>query len=104
MKFVVVAHHPNEANVSLAGAAASLGLPASVLPPRDSLRNLEPGEALLAVSHPDCVEARRSEMARHPLGDHLVVLDDEHLRHGCHYRVRAVGDGSTAGEGVVKGW
>ena len=48
MKFVVVAHHPSETNVALAGAAASLGLPASVLPPRDSLRNLEPGDVALA--------------------------------------------------------
>ena len=47
MKFVVVAHKPSETNVSLAGAAASLGLPASVLPPRDSLRNLEPGDVAL---------------------------------------------------------
>jgi len=47
MKFVVVAHHPSETNVALAGAAASLGLPASVLPPRDSLRNLEPGDVAL---------------------------------------------------------
>jgi RimK family alpha-L-glutamate ligase len=47
MKFVVVAHQPSETNVALAGAAASLGLPASVLPPRDSLRNLEPGDVAL---------------------------------------------------------
>jgi len=47
MKFVVVAHHPSETNVALAGAAASLGLPASVLPPRDSLCNLEPGDVAL---------------------------------------------------------
>ena len=47
MKFVVVAHKPSETNVALAGAAASLGLPASVLPPRDSLRNLEPGDVAL---------------------------------------------------------
>ena len=47
MKFVVVAHKPSETNVALAGAAASLGLPASVLPPRDSLRNLEPGDIAL---------------------------------------------------------
>ena len=47
MKFVVVAHKPSETNVALAGAAASLGLPASVLPPRDSLRNLDPGDIAL---------------------------------------------------------
>jgi hypothetical protein len=43
-------------------------------------------------------------VAGHTLGDHLVVLDDEHLRHRWHYRAWAAGDGSTAGEGVVKGW
>jgi RimK family alpha-L-glutamate ligase len=47
MKFVVVAHQRSETNVALAGAAASLGLPASVLPPRDSLRTLEPGDVAL---------------------------------------------------------
>jgi [lysine-biosynthesis-protein LysW]--L-2-aminoadipate ligase len=47
MKFVVVAHRQSETNVALAGAAASLGLPASVLPPRDSLRILEPGDIAL---------------------------------------------------------
>jgi glutathione synthase/RimK-type ligase-like ATP-grasp enzyme len=47
MKFAVVAHRQSETNVALAGAAASLGLPASVLPPRDSLRILEPGDIAL---------------------------------------------------------
>jgi len=47
MKFVVVAHRQSETNVALAGAAASLGLPATVLPPRDALRTLEPGDIAL---------------------------------------------------------
>src|SRR5205823_14075515 len=64
----------------------------------------EPGETLVSIADPDGVESRGAQVARHPLGDHLVVLDDEHLRHGCHYRVRVGGDGSMKGEGVVKGW
>jgi RimK family alpha-L-glutamate ligase len=47
MKFVVVAHRRSETNHALAGAAASLGLPASVLSPRDALRTLEPGDVAL---------------------------------------------------------
>lgn len=47
MKFVVVAHRRSETNIALAGAAASLGLPASVLPPRDALRILEPSDVAL---------------------------------------------------------
>ena len=41
----------------------------------------QPGKARLAVRDADCVEARRLEMTRHPLGDDLVVLDDQDLRH-----------------------
>jgi glutathione synthase/RimK-type ligase-like ATP-grasp enzyme len=47
VKFVVVAHRRSETNHALAGAAASLGLPASVLSPRDALRTLEPGDVAL---------------------------------------------------------
>ena len=47
MRFAVVAHRRSETNIALAGAAASLGLPASVLPPRDALRILEPGDVAL---------------------------------------------------------
>jgi RimK family alpha-L-glutamate ligase len=47
MKFAVVAHRRSETNDALAGAAASLGLPASVLSPRDALRTLEPGDIAL---------------------------------------------------------
>jgi hypothetical protein len=43
-EFAVVAHKTSETNDALAGAAASLGLPASVLSPRDALRTLEPGD------------------------------------------------------------
>jgi len=41
----------------------------------------EPRQSLVAVADPDRVEAGSAEMAGHPLGDHLVVLDDQHLRH-----------------------
>ena len=47
MRFVVVAHAVSETNEALAGAAASLGLPALVLSPRDALRTLEPGDVAL---------------------------------------------------------
>src|ERR1044071_1065981 len=47
MRFVVVAHTVSETNEALAGAAASLGLPALVLSPRDALRTLEPGDVAL---------------------------------------------------------
>lgn len=47
MRFVVVAHTRSETNDALAGAAASLGLPALVLSPRDALRTLEPGDVAL---------------------------------------------------------
>jgi len=47
MRFAVVAQKTSETNDALAGAAASFGLPASVLPPRDALRVLEPGDVAL---------------------------------------------------------
>jgi RimK family alpha-L-glutamate ligase len=47
MRFVVVANARSETNEALAGAAASLGLPALVLSPRDALRTLEPGDVAL---------------------------------------------------------
>jgi len=47
VRFVVVAHTRSETNDALAGAAASLGLPALVLSPRDALRTLEPGDIAL---------------------------------------------------------
>src|SRR4029077_11700854 len=47
MQFAVVAHRTSDTNLALAGAAASLGLPAAVLPPRDALRTLEPGDIAL---------------------------------------------------------
>ena len=47
MQFAVVAHRTSETNCALAGAAASLGLPATVLSPRDALRTLEPGDIAL---------------------------------------------------------
>jgi RimK family alpha-L-glutamate ligase len=47
MRFVVIAHARSETNDALAGAAVSLGLPATVLSPRDALRTLEPGDVAL---------------------------------------------------------
>jgi RimK family alpha-L-glutamate ligase len=47
VRFAVVAHRMSETNIALAGAAASLGLPASVLSPRDALRILEPDDVAL---------------------------------------------------------
>jgi RimK family alpha-L-glutamate ligase len=47
MQFAVVAQRGSETNHALAGAAAALGLPASVLSPRDALRVLEPGDIAL---------------------------------------------------------
>jgi RimK family alpha-L-glutamate ligase len=47
MQFAVVAHRTSETNAALAGAAVSLGLPASVLVPRDALRILEHGDIAL---------------------------------------------------------
>jgi RimK family alpha-L-glutamate ligase len=47
MRFAVVAHRTSETNDRLAGAAASLGLPASVLAPRDALSLLEQGDVAL---------------------------------------------------------
>jgi len=47
MKFAVVAHRRSETNDALVGAAASLGLPASVLTPRDALCALQQGDVAL---------------------------------------------------------
>jgi RimK family alpha-L-glutamate ligase len=47
MKFAVVAHRRSETNDALAGTAASLGMPASVLSPRDALCTLQRGDVAL---------------------------------------------------------
>jgi glutathione synthase/RimK-type ligase-like ATP-grasp enzyme len=47
MRFVVVAHTCTETNAALAAAARALGATSSVLPPRDALRLLEPGDVAL---------------------------------------------------------
>jgi RimK family alpha-L-glutamate ligase len=68
MRFVVVAHHRSETNDALAGAAASLGLPASVLSPRDALCTLEPGDVALGRldvrEELDGVESGTAELER----------------------------------------
>lgn len=47
MRFVVIAHRGSDTNNALAAAAASFGVPALVLSPRDALRILEPGDIAL---------------------------------------------------------
>jgi RimK family alpha-L-glutamate ligase len=47
MRFALVAHRRSETNDALAVAVTALGLPASVLHPRDALRSLEPGDVAL---------------------------------------------------------
>ena len=47
MRFAVVAHRSTDTNEALARAAATLGLDSAVLPPRDALRFLEPGDVAL---------------------------------------------------------
>src|SRR2546430_17047115 len=68
MQFAVVAHRPSDTNYALAGAAASLGLPASVLSPRDALRTLEPGDIALGRldvrDEVDGVETGTAELER----------------------------------------
>ena len=58
----------------------------------------EPG---LAVRDADRVEPRRLEVARHPLGDDVVVLDDQDLRHPP---TMVVPPGRRRGRRVVNGW
>ncbi len=60
----------------------------------------EPREPLLAVPDSDGVEAGCAEVAGHSLRDHLVVLDDQDLRHRCHYRAGA----RQTGRRKVNGW
>jgi len=47
MRFVVIAHRCSDTNEALAAAAAAVGVDAVVLPPRDALRVLEPGDVAL---------------------------------------------------------
>jgi RimK family alpha-L-glutamate ligase len=47
MRFVVVAHRCTDTNAALAASAEALGAVADVLPPRDALRILEPGDVAL---------------------------------------------------------
>jgi RimK family alpha-L-glutamate ligase len=76
MKFAVVAHRRSETNDALARAAVSLGLPASVLSPRDGLGLLEPGDVALGRldvrDELDGVESGTRELEQ--LGEAGVVL------------------------------
>ncbi len=47
MRFVVIAHRCTDTNEALASAAETLGVTAAVLPPRDALQILEPGDIAL---------------------------------------------------------
>ena len=68
MRFAVVAHRRSATNDLLAGAVASLGLPASVLAPRTALRILAPGDVALGRLDVrealDGMEAGESELER----------------------------------------
>ena len=43
----------------------------------------EPCETGLPIRDPDRVEPGGRQVPRHALGDYVVVLDDENLRHAC---------------------
>ena len=58
----------------------------------------QPREAGLAVGDADCVEAGRLEVARHPLRDDVVVLDDQDLRHSV-----SIMDGPRSSRGPSSG-
>ena len=47
------------------------------------LLEAQPREPRLAVGDADGVEAGGREVTRHALGDDVVVLDDQDLRHTC---------------------
>ena len=47
MRFVVIAHRCTDTNSALSAAAEALGVESAVLPPRDALRILEPGDVAL---------------------------------------------------------
>jgi RimK family alpha-L-glutamate ligase len=47
MRFVVIAHRCSDTNDALAAAVEAVGVAAAVLPPRDALRVLEPGDVAL---------------------------------------------------------
>ena len=54
-----------------------------------------------AVAHPDRIEAGGAQVARHPIRDDLVVLDDQDLRHPPHLPGRTAVHGFAHGEQVV---
>ena len=61
----------------------------------------KPRETLRPVPDGHRIEAGGAEMARHSLGDDLVVLDDQNLRHACSIIGRPrLGEGSR----MVKEW
>ena len=68
MRFVVVAHRCTDTNTALAAAAEALGVESAVLPPRDALRTLEPGDVALGRLDVreglDGIEAGNAELER----------------------------------------
>ena len=60
----------------------------------------EAREPELAAADDDRIEPGRDEMARHPVGDHVVVLDDQDLGHGPTIEREPVG----SGVGMVTIW
>ena len=63
----------------------------------------QPREPGLAVRDAERVEARDREVPRHPLGDHVVVLDDQDLRHAVEScSAERLSEGCRSGNGLVK--
>lgn len=91
MKLVIVAHAGSETNDALAAAAASLGLPARVQPPRAALRMLEPADVALGrlavAAELDGIEPGLRELEQIAAGgatvlnppSALVAAHDKHL-------------------------
>jgi hypothetical protein len=61
----------------------------------------EAREPCLSVGHEIGLEAGRSEVARHALGDDLVVLDDQDFRHRVNLCRWLVTSGYMPGERLV---
>jgi hypothetical protein len=60
-------------------------------------------QAGAAAGDPRWIEAGRTQMPRHSVGDDLIVLDDQHFRHAANPAGRIASDGFAAGERLVNG-
>lgn len=87
MRFVIVAHRGTNTNEALAAAAAALGVPAAVLPPRDALQVLEPGDVALGRldirEGLDGIESGCVELERMTAAD-IEVLNPPCTLAACH--------------------